>query len=61
MIHAEPQAVVGPEDDVVHVPHETGDEHHRDVSDDESDVSAQDQEVNRAADLPIARQNGDTS
>ena len=55
-VQADRVGVVRAHDDVVHVPDEPGEHHHRHVPDDEDDEGAHDEEVERPADLPVAGQ-----
>jgi hypothetical protein len=53
---AERVTIVGAQHDMVHVPHEPGEGHHRHVAEEEDDEGAHDEEMERPADLAVAGQ-----
>ena len=52
--HAERPAIIGSDDDVIHVPHESRQRHQCHVDDDEDDVAEHGDEMNGASGLPAA-------
>ena len=52
--HAERPAIIGSDDDVIHVPHESRQGHERHVNDDEDDVAEHRHEMHGAGGLPAA-------
>jgi hypothetical protein len=55
-VEAQHRRAVCAHDDVVHVPGEPGQHHHRHMADEEDDEGAHDEEVERTPDLPVAGQ-----